>query len=91
MLCQLTKITQHQWWMDAYGSLVARLSLGKTKVLKTKPYPGVNQSTKNPKWIGLGSNMRLHVDRPATNHLTYGVTHTHVTCDNNMYFISGKM
>jgi hypothetical protein len=77
--------------MDVYGSLVARLSLGKTKVIKTKPYPGVNQSTKNPKRIGLGSNMRLHVDRPATNHLAYGATHTHVTRDSKMYFISGKM
>lgn len=59
--------------------------------IQIKPYPGAYRSTKNPTWIWLGSNMNLQGDRPATNHLTFGAAHTHVTCDKNMYFISGKI
>jgi len=42
---------------------------GVKQSIQTKPYPGANRSTKNPKWIGFGSNMGFHGDRPAANHL----------------------
>jgi hypothetical protein len=75
------------WVWITCGMIITR----ENQCTQDKTYPGVNQSTKNPKWIGLGSNMRLQGDRLATNHLTYGTAHTHVTRDKNMYFISGKM
>ena len=44
---------------------------GENQNIRTQPYPGDTQFTKNPTWIRLGSNMSLHGDRPATNHLSY--------------------
>ena len=77
--------------MDQYGALVEIWVTGVKQSIQTKPYPGANRSTKNSTRIGLGSNVNFHGDRQATNHVTYGTAHIHVTCDKNMYFISGKI
>jgi hypothetical protein len=45
---------------------------GETRSTWRKTYPSATLFTADPTWTGLGSNPRLRVERPATNHRTHG-------------------
>lgn len=60
-------------WVWVVGEM---LLIGESEVLGgKKSRPSATLSNTDPTWTGLGSNLALHGDRPATNGLNLGTVH----------------
>jgi hypothetical protein len=57
--------------MESHGRMI--LMTGENQRTWRKTCPSSTLSTTNPTWIDLGVNPGLHIERPATNHLSHGM------------------